>query len=239
MSTGARAGWELRDALLQTKTCWCRNTSLCTDPEGLANLALTETEDRGERFWFTLVFPELSSYRLGRLMEDVSLALPADAWYYGCREDHVCVSKYGHEKVHYCITILLACGRPRTVGEIREGVGKVFSERVLEVSPCPAHLSIEGCLLFEPVATWVQSRIAFIEAVGKGDQQDAVKCAVFGFGGILWVLSRQFGRLSDSLITEMSLAKYFSDEDDDRSDVESAATGGKRGDFRQWTYVRP
>ncbi|KJZ69012.1 hypothetical protein HIM_11601 [Hirsutella minnesotensis 3608] len=240
MSAGSDAMLELRDALLETKTCWCRNTSLFMEPEGAIDLTSSEADDTGERFWFVVVLPELSSYRVGRVMEDISLGLPVDAWYFGCREDHVSVSKYGHEMVHYCMTILLGCGWPHTVSEIRESAAKVLPERAtenLQVIPCPIRPSRANGTMFESMATWVQSRIAFIQAAGKGDRREAARCAVFGFSGILWVLSKQFGRLSDGLATEMALAKYFSDEEDGLLDIESVPAGGKRGDFNQWTYL--
>ncbi|KAM4060305.1 hypothetical protein HRG_002110 [Hirsutella rhossiliensis] len=71
-----------------------------------------------------------------------------------------------------------------------------------------------GRLRFSVIASWVQARIAFINAAGKGASEHGLKRGVFGYGGILAVLRFQFGSASEPLVTEMALAKQISDEED-------------------------
>ena len=231
---------EMRCVLLETKSCWCKDTSLLTELEGSPTSVCTETDDLGARFWFTVVLKELTSYRVGRVMEDISLIFPADAWYYGSTEDHVCLSRYGHEIVHYCITVVVGCAKPYSLASIRSGAENVLSGSLMEkldVSPCPAHSPTELEATFASIATWVKNRIDFIQAAGRGGLQGSLQCGVFGFSGILWVLKKQFGAASGELATEMALAKENSDEEDGIFDSSVVPMWSKRSGSWQWTYV--
>lgn len=215
----------MRDVLLDTRTCWCKNISLLTELEASASAACGAEGDSEGRLWFTVVLPELTSYRVGRVMEDIGLIFPADTWYYGCREEHASVSRYGHEMIHHCMTILLACAKPYSSTFIRSGAENLLVSTVtekLDLSPCPSHRPIGSDTGFASIATWVKHRIDFIQAAGRGDWQGSPERRVFGFSGILWVLKKQFGSVSDALAMEMALAKHYSDEEDGIVDSESA-----------------
>ncbi|XP_044724214.1 uncharacterized protein HRG_02110 [Hirsutella rhossiliensis] len=206
----------LRDVQVEASACWCGNpaflTGLETGLEGFSPsspLSFPGGNARGlvGSLWFTVVFADLDLRRADRVIDDIGLAFPPDSWYYGCREDHLRVLEYGREMVHSCLVILVGCAS-HGVEVIRNGVQKLIGLQMAHAA------TVTLAPIFSVIASWVQARIAFINAAGKGASEHGLKRGVFGYGGILAVLRFQFGSASEPLVTEMALAKQISDEED-------------------------
>lgn len=207
----------LRDIQLATDSCWCKNPPFLTELERPFCGSPFRANEVGARLWFTLLFPKVTLYRVERLVPDIGLMCPPDTWYYGCREDHRVDTEYGYPVIHSCVTVLVGCAEPQSLSSIRQGVESIVSKTLIpgvDVSSCPPHLTREEGVSFLPVAAWVQARISFIDAAGKGVSGEGLKSGVFGYSGILAVLRFQFGSASNPLVTEMALAKQNSDEED-------------------------
>lgn len=208
----------LRDIQLETDSCWCEDTSFVRT--ALGGLPHDEESSVGNetdpRLWFTVVFPKLTLYRAKKLEPEIGLMFPPDTWYYGCREDHLIETDYGHPTVHASMTILVGCARPQSIASIREGIYSIVSETIVpgvHVSAGPDHHTRDGDVSFLPVKVWVQSRIAFIDAACKSESPEGLHRGPIGFSGILRVLGKQFGSAAECIVAEMALAKQNSDEE--------------------------
>lgn len=211
-----------RDVQLQASECWCENPSYWTKAggDGFETLLVDEHDARG--MWCTVVFPRMDLSQAKSLVEDIGLLLPPDTWYYGCREDHECVSVEGVHFIHACVVLLVGFAEPRKVGHLGQMVrqrlsswlgGLAWAGGDVALSSCPSHLSVDGAPAFWPVVRWVQSRIAFIDAASVVSP-GGLKRGVFGRRGILTVLRKQYGSAWNPLVREMACAKQMSDEED-------------------------
>ncbi len=127
--------------------------------------------------WYAITFPRVPLWHVRTVLSNLGEFLPPDGWYYGSREDHQEESLYrglACRRVHSCIVVFLACGKPCLASAVEEIARKVLHQTPGQgqdagapiVTPCPPHANDQD-VYFAPVRDWVMARVDFISAAGR------------------------------------------------------------------------
>jgi hypothetical protein len=211
---------DTRRAQLMCSFCWCSQPDFAWegDSDGANDPDEENDEENAEVYWCTITVGRLSFKQLDRWRADISLVLPAAAWYFGATEHHVGeVSDFVHQ-LHGCVFILIAFAKPYSLQTLRAAIDKsslrVRGESVLCMRPGPeVHRTGDGSEVLSLV-TWTMNRLEFISLVATVRETDGLGRGVFGYSGIIEVFGRQFGPAVSFMAEEMELAKLCSDEED-------------------------
>lgn len=218
----------LRDVQMEISACWCDNPAFFTQ-DGDEHHHLAASSATKDSLWYAVVFPNIPLGLVDTMIDYLPGVMPSECWHYGSREDHVCETACGQRVTHSCVVVLVGCARPYSREEMVSMMDKLV-QRTLKagglvvrqtatvpqpvVTSCPSHVTEDGDVRFRHLARWVQARVAFVAAAGKGTAVDGMKRGIVGYSAIVALLRAQFGIAAQSLVQEMVLAKQVADEED-------------------------